>query len=108
MTSELQVKKYIVSLYENERLTNNMLDPAATAVLTWAEAYLQSQNHLSEAELETVSEALHKLLRTINRTVGKHAALSEPELVDYLLKLSEQAMAVAAATQGGNHGKEEI
>lgn len=95
------LQKFIEQLYEDERLTDALVDESAALLLNWGEGQLKRlySLNLGSTELERAAHQLRRILLFINRLVGQRTDLSEPELVQRLIRLVDKAMQLSTSEQ---------
>lgn len=93
MTDPIQLA--VEQLYENEALTDALMDEAAKMLLGWGERQLRDMEGRDDMTIEQVTQHLQYPMKTINRLMQQHAELSETEMMQRLLKLVEQSMQLA-------------
>lgn len=94
--SQEQIQPFVQQLYEDEALTSALTDETAKILLDWGRAQLERLATDPSTDLETTAPNLRRVLLRINRLVEQRAELSDSELVERLLRLVEQSMALAA------------
>ena len=84
-------------LYQDESLTNSLVDSDAAMLLAWGESELRRTANLppNQIDLDSVARETQRVMRTINRLVGQKAGLSATQLIQRLLRLVEQAQQLA-------------
>lgn len=89
-----QIQAFIEQLYESENLTDYLTDDDARLLLAWGEQELKSLARLNieQHDLVTTAEHLRRIIRSINRTVGQRAEISDTKMVRRLLRLVEISM----------------
>jgi len=92
--AEDQIQKIVEQLYETEGLTDALTDEPAQILLGWGEQQLRNlgATQSDPAELDSAARQLQRVIRSINRLVGQQADLSETQMVQRLLRLTEQAL----------------
>lgn len=98
----MDIKPYVQQLYENESHTNALTDDGARTLLTWGERQLNvvAAYNPDEAQMEQVARQLSRVLRAVNRVIELKAGLTDDQLVERLLTLAEQAMALQSLGKG--------
>jgi hypothetical protein len=101
-SSQDQLQRATVQLYEDESLTSALTDEAATLLLSWGEQQLKSGlagAPPDQTSLDSTSQELRRTLRTVNRLVARRSDLSDTDLVQQLLKLMDQVIMLMLSIQ---------
>lgn len=96
-----QMQKAVMRLYEDEALTDALTDKAAQILLKWGAQQLEDvgARTANQPGFDTKADQLRQILRAINRTVGRRADLSTPEMNEQLAKIIRHARAFAASAE---------
>jgi hypothetical protein len=99
--AENQIRPLVEQLYESEGLTDALTDEAASLLLTWGEQQLKNlaQLRLDQAGLKNSAHALQQAMRTVNRLIEQRRELTDTEMVEHLLELVDQVIAITLITQ---------
>ena len=92
-----QLQPLIDQLYQNEALTDALVDSDAAILLAWGESELRRLAGFpsGQVDLDSVARELQRVMRSINRLVGQKAELPDTQLIQRLLRLVEQAQQLA-------------
>jgi hypothetical protein len=95
--NDAQIQSFIEQLYESENLTDYLTDDDARLLLAWGEQELKSLagGNPAQRDLENAAGQLRRILRSINRTVGQRAEISDTKMVRRLLRLVENSKELA-------------
>ena len=95
--NEIQIQPYIEQLYEDERLTSALDDRDAQTLLGWGEAQLKSMtaSNVDPAALDDTARQLRRVIRLINKLTEQKSELSDASMVQRLLNLVEETMALS-------------
>jgi hypothetical protein len=85
-----QIEALIERLYESENLTDSLTDPSAKLLLVWGEQHINGLAALAPEQIDEATRHIRRVMRAINRLVGRREQLSEEELVQQLLQLVDQ------------------
>jgi hypothetical protein len=98
---ENQIRPLVEQLYESEGLTDALTDEAAMLLLQWGEQQLNYLAHLqlNQTDLENAAQALRRAMRTVNHLIEQRAELSDTEMIEHLLKLTEQVITITLIAQ---------
>lgn len=102
-----QIQQAVMRLYEDEALTDALTDKAAQILLKWAEQQLKNlaAQTSGQSDFDPKADQLRRALRAINRTVGRRADLSAPEMSEQLAKVVRHAreFAVSGREETADH-----
>jgi hypothetical protein len=95
------IRPLVEQLYETEGLTDALSDEAATLLLHWGEQQLTQLAlfHLAQTQLDQAATALQQAMRAVNRLIEQRADLSDTEIVEQLLRLINQVIALTVIAQ---------
>ncbi len=92
----VELETVVTQLYEDESLTDELVDADAAVLLKWGEAQLPQL--IAQAPTETAFEesfgSLRRYIRQVNRFVGKRDAAAPQDLQEMLARLAEAALAL--------------
>lgn len=94
MDTQQTVQQVIERLYERENLSDNLTDEAAKLLLIWGEGQLKhlAGLNIQPPEIEAAAQQLERVLRQVNRLVGRRTELTETEFLQQLLQLIETSL----------------
>ncbi len=90
------IERIVQRLYGNERLTADLTDEPAKALLQWAEQQIlhMADMGLDEGELQERAHQIERVVRAIDQLVAERHTASEVTMVEKGLKVAERAMGV--------------
>jgi hypothetical protein len=92
------LERALEALYEDANLRDELRDPEAQQLLTWAETRLTAlADGASDDAFDEQADTLRGLLKAINRFVGRRAELDAETRRARLATMVEQAKALGAA-----------
>jgi hypothetical protein len=91
------IERIVQRLYGNERLTADLTDEPAKALLQWAEQQIlhMADMKLDEGELQKRAHQIERVVRAIDQLVAERQTASDLAMVERGLKVAERAMEVA-------------
>ncbi len=95
----MDLERAVAALYEDESLTDELDDTAASALLRWASGYLNLLvgRYTQRAEFEAAFKVLRVFTKRVNRLVGRNAQLDTDAVHQQLIKLAEAAAELGTA-----------
>jgi hypothetical protein len=94
-TLEDRKRRAVEQLLEDESLTDDLVDEAASVLLDWGirqlDAAFRGSDGLSPPELRRCSSRLRRMMRRINERVGRCSADQQAERVRMILSRIEEA-----------------